>query len=320
MVPSDLGAGPPPRSHRRGPAQLLRAAFLVVVLAFAAYYLWSQRQQVRQAWQHVSLLAVLGAVVASALGAWSGVPAWRDLLVGLGSRLRWRDAQRVFLMGQLGKYVPGGVWTVAAQATMAKDLHVPRSRSGTASLLSIMLSVLTASALGAVCLAVAGHEVIGRYWWLPLFAVPLLGLLHPEVLVRAGALVSRVTRRDVALARVPERTLLAAAGWLLGGQVAYGLGFWFLVDTVAHRSTDPLLSIGLFGLASAAGIVVIFLPAGLGAREVVLAFGLGTITDAGSAALIVLLSRSVLTVVDVALAAAAAGLGRHPRLPAPAAP
>lgn len=314
--PIDLETANPP-ARRRGPVQLLRAAFLVAVLVFAAYYLWSNRQQVGQAWHNVSLLPVLGAFLASGLAAWSGVPAWRDLLVGLGSPLRFRDAQRVFLMGQLGKYIPGGVWTVLAQVTMAKELQVPRSRSGTASLMSILVAVVTASGLGAVCLAVAGHQVIGRYGWLLLLAIPLLALLHPDVLVYAGALVGRVTRRSVELERIPERTLLAAAGWLLAGQVFNGLAFWLLVDSISGRSTDPLLSIGLFALAGAVGIVIIFLPAGLGAREVILAFGLATVTDPGSAALIVLLSRLVLTIVDVAVAAAAAGIGRRRRLPAP---
>lgn len=313
----DTPAGPPAR--RRGRAQLLRAAFLALVLAFALYYLWSRRHQVALAWHHVSLLPVVGAFVASALAAWSGVPAWRDLLTGLGSRLRWRDAQRVFLMGQLGKYIPGGVWTVLAQATMAKELHVPRSRSGTAGLMAILLAVVTASGLGAVCLAIAGHQVIGRYGWLLLLALPLLALLHPDVLVWSGALVSRVTRRNLPLERIPERTLLAAAGWLLAGQSCNGVAFYLLVDSIAGSSTNPLLPIGLFGLASAAGIVVIFLPAGVGAREVILAFGLSTVTDPGSAALIVLMSRVVLTIVDVALAAAAAGIGRRRRLAAPVA-
>lgn len=312
-----VGTDPAADPTRRGLGRLLRAGFLVVVVAFAAYYLWSKRHQVGQAWHNVSLLPVVGAFAASAIAAWSGVPAWRDLLIGLGSRLRLRDAQRVFLMGQLGKYIPGGVWTVLAQATMAKELHVPRSRSGTASLMSILLAVVTAAGLGAVCLAIAGHQVIGKYWWLLLLAIPLLALLQPDVLVRTGALVSRVTKRNVPLERIPERTLLAAAGWLLAGQVFNGLAFWLLVDSISGRPTNPLLSVGLFSLASAAGIVVIFLPAGVGAREVILAFGLSTVTDAGSAALIVLMSRVVLTVVDVSLAAAAAGIGRRRRVATP---
>ena len=302
----------PPRSgSRKRLSQLLRVGFLVLVLIFAALWAWKNRAEVAQAWTRVTLLSVLGALLAATVGAWSGVPAWRAMLAGLGSRLRLRDAQRVYLMGQLGKYIPGGVWTVLAQATLAKELHVPRSRSGAAGLMSILMAVVTTAALGGVCLGIVGRQVLGRYGWLLLLILPLLAMVHPDVMVRTASIASRLTRRNLRLERIPERTLLIAAGWLLLGQIFNGLSFYFLASSISGRYGNPLFSIGLFALASAAGVVVVFAPAGAGARELILAFGLSTVTDSGSAVLIVLLSRLVLTVVDVALAMTATGIGRR---------
>ncbi len=303
----------PAAVRKRRLGQLLRVGFLLVVAIFAALWAWSNRAAVSQAWSRVTLAPVAASLLAATIGAWSGVPAWRALLAGLGSRLQLRDAQRVFLMGQLGKYIPGGVWTVLAQATMAKELHVPRTRSGTAGLMAILLAVVTSAALGGACLGIAGHQVLGRYGWLLLLVLPLLALLHPDVLVWAGKVASRITKRNVHLERIPERTLLIAAAWLLVGQLFIGLSFYFLVSSISGHYGNPLLSVGLFSLASAAGIVVIFAPAGAGPRELILAFGLSSVTDAGSAVLIVLMSRLVLTVVDVTLAMAAAGIGRRRR-------
>ncbi|SDO29902.1 hypothetical protein SAMN04515671_0477 [Nakamurella panacisegetis] len=306
----DSEVGPP---ARRSLGQLLKVGFLVLVLAFAVYYVWRRHDEIGRAWSQVTVWPVVGSFLASAIAAWSGVPAWRTLLAGLGSPLRLKNAQRVFLTGQLGKYIPGGVWTVVAQAGLAKELNVPRARSGTASLMAILLGVVTASGLGALCLAVAGHQVIGHYWWVLLLAIPLLALLHPDVLVWFGATVSRLTKRNLPLERLTERSLLGAAGWLAGGQVFNGLAFYFLVDSISGHHTNPLLPIGLFALASVAGILVVFAPAGVGPRDAILLLGLSVVTDLGSATLIVLLSRVVLTVVDIALAAAAAGLGRRGR-------
>lgn len=300
-----------PTGRRGITGRLARIAFLVAVLLFALYWIVKNRHQVGQAWHQVTFWPVLGAFLANGIAAWSGVPAWRALLAGLGSRLRLRDAQRVFLMGQLGKYIPGGVWTVIAQATMAKELHVPRARSGTAGLMAILLAVIASSILGAACLGIAGHQILGKYWWTLLLVVPLLAALHPGVLVWVGAIAGRITKRSVPLERIPERTLLTAAGWLFVGQVCNGVAFYLLVDSISVAHTNPLLPIGLFALAAAIGVVIVFLPAGVGAREVILAFGLSTITDAGSAALIVLMSRVVLTLADVVLAGAAAGIGRR---------
>jgi len=307
--PADI----PSSARRLTTGKALRAVFLLLVLAFGAYWVWKNRHGVADAWSRVTLLPVLGALTAAAFGAWSGVPAWRTLLSGLGSELPLRAAQRIFLMGQLGKYIPGGVWTVLAQATMAKEYRVPRARSGTASLLAVLLAVVTSSVLGAICLAIAGHQVLGRYWWILLLVIPLLAMLHPSVLVWVGDIASRITRRNLRMERIPERNLLVAAVWLMGGQIFNGLSFYLLVDSIGGTASNPLLSIGLFSLASAAGIVVIFLPAGVGAREIILLFGLSTVLGPGSAALIVLMARAVMTIVDVVVAATAAGAGRRPR-------
>ncbi len=293
--------------------RLLRFGFLLVIAVLAVIWVWRNRHQVATAWTKVSFWPIAGALLTGGIAAWSGVPAWRDLLIGLGSRLRLRDAQRVYLMGQLGKYIPGGVWTVLAQATMAKELRVPRARSGTASLMSILLAVATAAALGAASLAVAGRAVLGSYGALLLLVVPMLALLHPGVLVQVGALAGRLTRRTVALERIPARTLLGAAGWLALGQLFNGVSFYLLVGSISADYSNPLLAIGLFSFASAAGILVVIAPAGAGAREAILAFGLSAVTQPGSAVLIVLLSRVVLTAVDVLLAAAAARIGRSRR-------
>ena len=306
----------PSALRKRRLGRLLRFGFLALVVVFAGVWAWSNRLEVEQAWSRVTLVPVMLSLLAAAIATWFGVPAWRALLAGLGSQLRLRDAQRVFLMGQLGKYIPGGVWTVLAQTTMAKELHVPRSRGATAGLMAILLAVVTSAALGGVCLGIAGREVLGRYGWLMLLVIPLLALFHPDVLVWVGSVASQLTKRNLALQRIPERTLVVAAAWLLVGQVFSGVSFYFLASSISGRYGNPLFSIGLFGLAAAAGIVVVFAPAGAGARELILAFGLSTVTDSGSAVLIVLLSRVVLTIVDVLLAMFAAGIGRA-RHPAP---
>jgi uncharacterized membrane protein YbhN (UPF0104 family) len=64
------------------------------------------------------------------------------------------------------------------------------------------------------------------------------------------------------------------------------------------------LAVGGYALAWVVGFLVVVAPAGLGAREVVLAAVLAGQLDRGSVIAVVLLSRIATTVVDVA-----AGLG-----------
>ncbi|MDQ6657714.1 MAG: flippase-like domain-containing protein [Actinomycetota bacterium] len=300
-----------PTRSRPGWGKLLRIGFLVLVAALAIVWVYVKRHQVGQAWGRVTLWPVVGALALAAIGAWTGAPAWRDLLAGLGSRLTLKDAQRVFLVGQLGKYIPGGVWTVFAQATMARELEVPKARSGTASLMSIVLSAVTSAAMGAILLLLTGRDVLGHYGFALLLALPMLALLHPGVLVWAGRVASKWTGRSVPLQRIPETALLAAAGWLVAGSVFNGLQVYLLAGSIGGHHPPLLLVIGLFAFAAAAGLMVPIAPAGAGIRELILVFGLSRFMDSGSALLVVLMARLVMTVADFGLAGATAALGRR---------
>ncbi len=59
--------------------------------------------------------------------------AWRSLLADLDSTLPMPVAMRIFFLGQLGKYLPGSVWTVVAQADLGRDHSIPPRRTVAAS-------------------------------------------------------------------------------------------------------------------------------------------------------------------------------------------
>lgn len=303
---------PEPAARRRSAlGSVVRIVFLLLVVGAATVWVYRERHQMAAALARMSIWPVLVALLAAAVGAWCGVPAWRSLLSGLGSRLRLRDAQKIYLVGQLGKYIPGGVWTVLAQATMARRLKVPRARSGTTSLMNILLAIVSSSVIGGVLLLIFGRDVLGRYGWALLLVLPLLVLLHPAVLVTVGRWAGKITHRSVPLQRIPERNLLAATGWLTVSQFANGCHLYLLAASIGEH--PPLLMvIGLFSFATAAGLVIVIAPAGAGPRELILVFGLSKYMDAGSALLVVLMSRLLMTVVDFAMAGLAAVGGRNP--------
>ena len=78
--------------------------------------------------------------------------AWRALLADLGSPLPLPAAIRVMFVGQLGKYVPGAVWAVAAQVELARDYDVPRRRSATASLVGMATTLVVGLVAAGVTL------------------------------------------------------------------------------------------------------------------------------------------------------------------------
>ncbi len=100
-----------------------------------------------------SLLAVLVGLGASAL-------VWRALLADLGVALPLRPALHVFFLGQLGKYLPGSVFAVAAQMELGRGQGVSRSKVGTASLLFMGVLVAVGLLTAAVVLPLTSPDAL----------------------------------------------------------------------------------------------------------------------------------------------------------------
>ena len=65
-----------------------------------------------------------------------------------------RPAGSCFI-GQLGKYIPGSVWPILTQMELGARANVPRSRSASASILTMILSLVTGLLVAAVTLPFA---------------------------------------------------------------------------------------------------------------------------------------------------------------------
>jgi len=303
-----MRAGP---GRRR--ASILPYLFLALVAGFGGYWVYAHRDELAQAWTSVRFWPIVGALACGMIGASSAVPIWRTVLAGMGSLLGWRSAARIVLIGQLGKYLPGGVWPVIVQTRMAREEHVPVVRSASASLMSLVISVITALLLGAVALMLSGAAVLHNWWWVTLFAIPLLVVLHPAVISWLGRVASSVLRRPIEFPILSLAVVVRAAGWALAGQLFLSLQYYLLFGMVSGNWAEPLLAFGLFQLANAAGVLVVFAAAGAGPRELILVAGSAAAVGQGPALLAVLLSRAVLTVGDFLLAGIGWMLGRRTR-------
>jgi uncharacterized membrane protein YbhN (UPF0104 family) len=290
--------------------RVVRYGFVAVAVGLGAYAVVRSWPSVRAGLAGLGPWPVAGAMVC-VLGAMvAAMQVWRVLLAGLGSPLPALAAARVVFVGQLGKYLPGSVWPVLAQMELARAHQVPRSRSGTASVLSLLVSLLA----GLLTALVTLPFVIGAnapYRWAFLAAPVLLVLLHPKVFNPLLAALLRLVRRP-APEPVTGRAVVTAFGWALVSWVLYGAQIWLLVTRLgAPDGRGALLALGGFAFAWSVGFLVVFAPAGAGVREVVLVATLGTVIGVGDATAIALVSRGLMTVGDLVTAGVVGWSGRR---------
>jgi uncharacterized membrane protein YbhN (UPF0104 family) len=100
-----------------------------------------------------------------------------------------------------------------------------------------------------------------------------------------------------------------------------GLEAWLLVVGSGAPALRSLpVAIGGYALAYGLGQLAVGLPAGAGVREAALTLALSTVVPTPTALLVALLSRGMLTVVDLTMAGAQYLIGLRRRQPAEQSP
>lgn len=217
----------------------------------------------------MGLLVSLMALVATLAALTAAMQAWRVLLAGLGSPLPFPAVTRVFLLGQLGKYLPGSVWPVVAQMELAAEQSVPRLRTVCASIISMLVTLLAGLVTALVTLPFTGGTT--PYLWTFLALPPALACLHPTILNYLIGRALRLARRPRLDHPLTSQVIVAALGWTFLTLVLLGAQAWLLAVRVgAPAGIAVPLSIGGFALAWSAGFITVPVPAGAGVRELVL--------------------------------------------------
>lgn len=298
---------------RLGP--LLRWALFAVAVALVAWAVAAQWATVSDSVAQVGWTRVAAATALALLALGFNTLSWRTVMMSIGLTAPLREASGVFLVSQAGKYVPGAVWPVVAQAEFARAHGVTRARATVGSLVAMAVGVVMAGVVGAVALAVFSPGSILAYWWVLLIALALAVTLVPPVLTRLLALALKVLKREGDVPRIGGRPLAASAGWSALNWAALGAQAWVLLTALGGSDATYGLATGAFALAWLVGFVVVFAPAGVGAREGALYLLLGAVVTQPQALAFALLSRFAMTLAD-AIGLGLGGFARRSRLDA----
>lgn len=272
----------------------LRVAFLVAVALFAWLSLRGRFDEVGDALGRIPPAGILGALALVLLGLLATGLLWLRLMASFDARLGIVDGLALFFVGQLGKYIPGSVWSIGAQAEMARRHQVPPRVTVSTGLVFLGYHVDTAVLLASG--AAIGGALDPRWpdWlsWAGL-ALGLIGLAPAFVrtlAARIGGRAPRLTFTDTAIA-----VALMAVAWL-----TYAAALVLLAPDASWGDLGELG--GAFAAAYAVGVVVVFAPAGVGAREATFVVLLTPLLGVGPATALALVARVVHTAADALLA------------------
>ena len=234
------------------------------------------------------------------------IQTWRAILTSWEASLSLLTAARIWTVSNLGRYVPGKVWQIAAMGVLAQKAGVsPVAATGSA-----VLGTAVNIAAGFLVVMATGWRLLTLpYAEAPAVAAAIVGvtvaalLLIPWLAPKALRIAERATGNAVAVKMPPRRAVAYAVVGNVAAWILYGLAFQGLTRAMLGAAPGGLASyVAVYTLSYLVGYLVLPAPAGVGFREASMitlmpAAGLAT---AAQAAILAIASRVLLTVLDIA--------------------
>lgn len=293
-----------------------RYLLVVLVIAAAVYYLWSNWDEVYPSLQTISVPSIIFSFVAVVAGIACSTMSWQVLVDDLGHPIGAGRGAQIFLVGQLGKYLPGTVWAYLLQLELGRKAGLARARVFAATLFSIAVAMVAALAAGALGLpeVVAEKPTLTWLYWLYIVLPLALVALHPRILNQLARFGFKLLRRPQPDHDVSMTTVVKSLLWALGTYVCYGTHLWLLARSAADLGIQAwLLCIGAMAMGMVAGLVAFILPSGAGVRELVIVAALAPLVGVGPAAAFAAVSRVIFTAADLTTAGGSAALAYFTR-------
>ncbi len=209
----------------------------------------------------------------------------------------------LFMIANLGRYIPGKLWQIAGLAALAKGRGVPAATATGAAVLGHGIALVAASTLGLGAL-LSGPEPY-RTWGMvgsALMAAVIVLAAVPRVFTKLAGAWFAVTRTQA-----PESFgSLHGLRWLMLYLFNWGIyvaSFWVLCMSLGIDGDMVPLASG-FAAAYVLGYLMVFAPAGLGPREGFLIMFLTPHIGATASGLVAVVARIWMTLVEVVPAGA----------------
>lgn len=277
---------------------LVSSIGLIIGLAGMAFLLrtmWTHRDEMKDSFSHLTWSSLVGAVFFAFMSMSYLGWMWGRLLLRRGYKVPRAQLVSWYYTGQLGKYVPGGVWAVVGRAEMAVRGGVPRADAYSVT----GLSMLTTYSAAALCAALGSL----LSWERPIIGAALLLALLFGLSVYA---IAPLRQRLVGLLRkVTSGTNELTAPKDMLALTIVQVPAWIMISLsttiTAHAFGAEVGVLHMFFVSSLSwliGFLVIGAPGGLGVRESVFTGLLSATVGTSTALSLAVASRMIFVSVD----------------------
>lgn len=300
----------PARTWKSQVINWLRRVMIVAVVVGAGYYLATRWNEVVATLGTIPWYSAVLSMVAVSVSVVMGAFSWRVIVNDLGASVGHVRGSQIYLVSQLGKYVPGSVWAYLLQMELGKKVGIPRARMFISTLVQIGVSVVAMLTLGMIALPRLLEDNPNAVWLYALLPLSLVAL-HPKVMTWGVNFALKALRKPPLEHPLRWQTIGKTLGYSSLAFVLMGTHLWLLATASGSFDVSLLLiCIGTMSIGMLAGMLFFIVPSGAGARDVLVALALTPAVGVTAAAAFAVASRVMFTVAELGTAGISAGLVR----------
>lgn len=227
---------------------------------------------------------------------------WRIILKIVKADLPIKDANLIYSVSNLGRYVPGRVTLFITRVAMCGEKGIPKHRSVLSIILEQGLALAGAALIFSVSLLFLEDTTLNLAGIAGL--VLLLIPVFPELLLiitRMGFKLLKIKEKGVELGYKNFIWLLIAYSltWVI-----QGIGFYLIISGLGETSLALLpVSIGIFAITAVITFIAAITPGGVGVREGLIILLLSPYVTPTVAAASAIISRLELVLAELLFAA-----------------
>lgn len=279
----------------------------VAGIAFVVRTLITKRDEVADAFQSIDATHLIGSWILGLLAMTSIGLLWVSMISHKGHNVSPRRSMSWYFTGQLGKYVPGGIWPIVGRAELAARNGVPRIDAYASTGLSLVTTYL-----GAILSLAIGAAFTADRWIITVLVAAGCGIgffafSNDSLRTKIISVLSKVSPNTqtltdpqrlakLACAHIPSWVLMSLSTSITASAFGAKIG---VLEMLFITSTSWFV-----------GFVVIGVPGGIGVREAVFTSLASPIIGAPVAVSLALMSRVVFIVVDLTGAAISTMIAR----------
>lgn len=273
------------------------------LLAYVGYGFWNNWGRIRIYPWRLNLPLFLLSTISIFISYIFFLILWRFLLAMMGQSISFRTGYRIWFLSQIGKYLPGRVWSVVGRILLMHSAGMGRLFSGVNLLYEIMLFTLGGLIFFVMTLPSweSNSGLVPSYIvWITILT--LCVMLHPRIVRTIISLGLKFMEGRIQVWKSPLRYthLLLLLIFYVGVWGIIGLSFFLFFSSIQRVSLNqlPVLA-GIFVFSWIAGNLAFLAPAGIGVREGTMLYLLGKFYPPEIALVSTIGARMWITVVEL---------------------